>query len=62
MSGSDHRHDLEQQAGNEVNAARLMLIIAQLCEAIDFEREGETRPMVTDLRFPSRDPGALVEN
>jgi hypothetical protein len=62
MSGSDHRHDLEEQSSNEMNGAKLTLIIAQLCEAIDAEREGKPRPMVTDLRFPVRDPAALVEH
>jgi hypothetical protein len=62
MSSSGHRHDLAEEASKEMNGAKLTLMIAQLCEAIDAEREGKPRPIVTDLHFPLRDPPVRVEN
>ena len=59
MKNSGHWHDLAEQASQEMNGARLTLLVTQLCAAIDAERE--SKPLsVTDFRVPVNDPAVLA--
>jgi hypothetical protein len=61
MSSSGHKRDVVGQTSEEMNGAKLTLMIAQLCDAIEAELEGQPRP-VTDLLIPGRDPAVLAAN
>jgi hypothetical protein len=62
MSSPGHRHDLAEQARKAMNDAKLMVIISQLCAAIEIEREAISHPAVMDLSLPFRLPDMFAEN
>ena len=62
MSSSGHRHDLAEQARKAMNEAKLMVMISQLCLAIEIECEAIAHPGVMDLSLPGRVPNVFVQN
>jgi hypothetical protein len=62
MSSSGHRHHLAAQARKAMNDAKLTLMMAQFCAAIEIECEAISYPGVTDLGLPFRVPDVFTEN
>jgi hypothetical protein len=62
MGSSGHVRDLAEQARKAMNDARLTVIVAQLCAAIEIEREAILHPGVMDLSLPARLPDVFAVN
>jgi hypothetical protein len=62
MSSSGHIRDLSEEARKAMTEAKLMVIVAQLCAALDIECEAILHPGLMDLNFPARVHDVFVEN
>jgi hypothetical protein len=53
MDTSSDWRELAEQVSNEMNGAKLTLMIAQLCAAIDAECESKSHPRAADSTPPA---------